>query len=241
MSLLLILYAEQKLVSESKRASSVHKQLVRFKSFLKAGAENSFSIYHESPENRINLRILERAYYCEYAKYYLADKAAKYYESEEAIQGIFRKVFKLSSKLTDITPPLKEIVKKWEGYSLREIFSTYSRYYQACNEIKEESLGESIKTYMEHILMYSNLLEEQVAPIYDQHLYINRKIVKVKGKLKIKMAEINANPVELPFDEAIRKECFKEIFESTLFERYSDLKEGLSFFDLKREDDYLTL
>ena len=233
--------SEQKKVSENRRATSVHKHLVRFKSFLKAGGENSFYIYRESTENRMNLRILKRAYYCEYAKYFLADKAATYYESEGAIQGIFRKVFRLSGKLIDLTPPLKEVIKKWEGYSSSEIFSAYSQYYQACEQIKVESLKESIKTYMELILMYSNVLEEQVAPIYGQHLYINRKLVKFKGKLKIKMTEISPYPVELPFDEAIRKECFKDILESSLFEKYSDLKEGLRYFDLKREDDYLTL
>ena len=67
------------------------EKLDRFKSFLKSGVDNSFAIYPEFKDGRINLRILDRSFYAEYAKFYLACEARKILNLRQRA-GNFRRI-----------------------------------------------------------------------------------------------------------------------------------------------------
>ena len=145
--------------------------------------------------------------------------------------------------MIELTPPLKENSKDWTDFSFSKILSAYSLFYKECTKKTWGNLKVVVETYRDYILKYSTLLEDHAVLIYEQHLFLKTKSKELISKLKSKMAmkDSSDSSEQLSIDDVATNANFKDICGSELYDTYLEIKEGLMYFDLKHEDDFVTL
>jgi hypothetical protein len=210
-------------VGEILRMLGDDEKIIRFKSFLKAGFQCAPIIYYQDKARRMNLKILNKIYHLEYALLMI--------EREKIPPMINDQINLYIDELVFVTPPIKEVRRKWDDYSFSQVLSAYSGFVKAC-EKHTWGKREVMDTIINQIRLYSPLIEEQAALIYQQHVFLKWRLEEMRGKFQSDFYATNKRKMKL-------EELSLVISKS---KRYMNMEYGFNtYFTLKRDENFETL
>jgi hypothetical protein len=219
-------------VGEIFRILKEDENIIRFKTFLEAGAHCSSIIYSHDYTCRMNFKILDKIYHIEYALLMV--------EREPIPLLIYEQIIRYINELVKMAPPIRELSQEWGEFNFSKVLFAYYGLIEACEKHvwgKREVLENIIK----QVNLYSPLLEEQAALIYQQHVFLKWKLEEMREEFQAYLyatKKLKVKPEDLR--QALAND--QEIAKSKRYIKFMNLECGFNkFFTMKRDEDFETL